>query len=817
MKETQKVNVLDLPNQQERNDGIYEEFWKVRDPQVFAKKILNQRAARKYFRSEGLYKDLFCKTNESVKIDFRSKDKDRKIIIKQAKNMNIFTIFAQNDMKKLKQKQMCKYIRAIISLKKENISKEESKQIWMQCSGSLDMNRQNQQYYKKILQQQYYDVSEHQIDQDMKRSRELVAEDSQLQAMKRIFIAYARRNACIGYCQGLNYIVAKFLRFGISEEESFWLLVQLLENILPLDYYPSMMMGVVCDQKIFEQILKVENEKVYKKLNSFEANVLNILLTQWIVCLFTQALDDSLLLVIFNHLFTKGSIIIFKVCLVLINYCEKEILKSEGLEVVKKVENKLKDWKDAKKFSSKLEKIYINEKGINFMREFYKQICLIQLKQKSMNRRYQPKQIDFSKIECNQDYPTCKHLIEKENTRDNNQPPEYFIFKSTRNFQFVWDYFQNSKNGDKRNVGINEDEDIMQTLHDHICPKKQLNNKSSIKIQEQNSEIINLQIQDQKEITIKNEQEQQQNEVIQIKQQNNNQQLQQQIQNLQKIENQNVNQSAQNQEIFLQQIENQENKIQQIQNKEINHQQIEKQQQQYDNQNENGFQKLQTENEQQNEIQQNQNILTETKQIQIVGVQNQNILTESEQIQIVNEQLKHIKLDQSVVQDYNNQSKIQNEVQINENQQTQQEHQNEQQGSTLKYKNYQPILANIDEETKVQQIESEEICDRTNKLDRSQNTSQVYSVILQEQSYDFNNTTRYNIDPCRYSSDSSVEPQLYFKKEELDNSNSIRFFSDITRQKNKFNYLINNPSKNQTNNYNFSEISKVIKEIQEEA
>ncbi|KAL4450312.1 hypothetical protein ABPG74_009018 [Tetrahymena malaccensis] len=803
MKEVQKVNVLDLPNQEERNDGIYEEFWKVRDPQVFAKKIMNQKAARKYFRSEGLYKDLFCKTNESVKIDFRSKDKDRKIIIKEAKSMSIFTLFAQKDMKKLKQKQMCKYIRAIINLKKENITQEESKQIWMQCSGSLDMNRQNQQYYKKILQQQYYDVSEHQIDQDMKRSRELVAEESQLQAMKRIFIAYARRNACIGYCQGLNYIVAKFLRYGISEEESFWLLVQLLENILPLDYYPSMMMGVVCDQKIFEQILKVENEKVYKKLNSFEANVLNILLTQWIVCLFTQALDDSLLLVIFNHLFTKGSVIIFKVCLVLINYCEKEILKSEGLEVVKKVENKLKDWKDAKKFSQKLEKIYINEKGINFMREFYKQICLIQLKQKSKNRRYQPKQIDFSKIECNQDYPTCKHLIEKENTRDNNQPPEYFIFKSTRDFQFDWSYFQNSKNGDKRNIAINEDEDIMQTLHDHICPKKQINNKSSIKISEQNSEINYLQKQANKEITIPIEPEQQR-ELNQIKQNNNQQILQQQIQK-QLIENQ--NQQTQNKETPLQQIENQENKIQQqienqenkiqqIKNQEINLLQIEKQQQ--NNHNRNGSLKLQTENQQKDKI------------------LNQNILTQSQQIQIVNEQLKHIKLDQSVMQDQN---KIQNEnLMILKLQQ--EEQQSEEYEATVKFNNDNNnplILQNMDEETKVQQIEVDEIDDIANKLDKSQNVSQMYSVFFQEQSYDIQNTTRCNIDPCRYSSDSSVEPQLYFKKEELDNSNSIRFFSDITRQKNKFNYLINNQSKNQTNNYNFTEISKVIKEIQEEA
>lgn len=42
------------------------------------------------------------------------------------------------------------------------------------------------------------------------------------------------------------------------------------------------------------------------------------------------------------------------------------------VEVVKVIENKVRSWKDTKKFKQKLEKIYINEKGINFMREFYK-------------------------------------------------------------------------------------------------------------------------------------------------------------------------------------------------------------------------------------------------------------------------------------------------------------------------------------------------------------------------------------------------------------------------------------------------------------
>ncbi len=40
----------------------------------------------------------------------------------------------------------------------------------------------------------------------------------------------------------------------ISENDGFWLLVQIIEKILPIDYYNSMM-GLLIDQKIFLKIL----------------------------------------------------------------------------------------------------------------------------------------------------------------------------------------------------------------------------------------------------------------------------------------------------------------------------------------------------------------------------------------------------------------------------------------------------------------------------------------------------------------------------------------------------------------------------------
>ena len=52
----------------------------------------------------------------------------------------------------------------------------------------------------------------------------------------------------MGYCQGVNFIAARLLTC-MKEEEAFWVLNQIIEKYLPLDYY-SNMVGVLVDQKV---------------------------------------------------------------------------------------------------------------------------------------------------------------------------------------------------------------------------------------------------------------------------------------------------------------------------------------------------------------------------------------------------------------------------------------------------------------------------------------------------------------------------------------------------------------------------------------
>jgi hypothetical protein len=79
----------------------------------------------------------------------------------------------------------------------------------------------------------------HQIEMDLKRTFP-EDEDMKLPGMvvsiRKILVAYTKRNPLVGYCQGMNFILGRLIKI-LPEEEAFWVFTMLIESILPLDYY----------------------------------------------------------------------------------------------------------------------------------------------------------------------------------------------------------------------------------------------------------------------------------------------------------------------------------------------------------------------------------------------------------------------------------------------------------------------------------------------------------------------------------------------------------------------------------------------------
>ena len=105
--------------------------------------------------------------------------------------------------------------------------------------------------------------------------------------MNEILNNYSRRNAYVGYCQGLNFIVYFLLQNGFQNEECFWVLTNIIENILPINYFTSME-DIMVDMMILQKLVMFYIPDLDSFMQSIAAD-LAIPVIRWFLCLFTNS------------------------------------------------------------------------------------------------------------------------------------------------------------------------------------------------------------------------------------------------------------------------------------------------------------------------------------------------------------------------------------------------------------------------------------------------------------------------------------------------------------------------------------------------
>ena len=145
--------------------------------------------------------------------------------------------------------------------------------------------KDNPGYYDELLHNfpSYPNPCIYQIELDLKRTfssdNNFWTDQNDLK-LRRVLSAYIRRNPTVGYCQGMNFITAVLIT-QLEEEEAFWVLCQIIETLLPVDYF-TMMTGVVIDQRAFEALLEQYYPDVYRHMikHTFQPESFT---TQWFV------------------------------------------------------------------------------------------------------------------------------------------------------------------------------------------------------------------------------------------------------------------------------------------------------------------------------------------------------------------------------------------------------------------------------------------------------------------------------------------------------------------------------------------------------
>lgn len=199
---------------------------------------------------------------------------------------------------------------------------------------------QNSNLYENLLKkcEDKENPASRQIELDLHRTltnnRHFSVPTSQyIQKLRRVLLAFSWHNPTIGYCQGLNRLAALILLVMQEEESSFWCLVDIVENIMPVEYYSKTLAASQVDQRVFKDFLA---EKLPKLTAHFEQHKIDLSLItfNWFLVVFVDSLVSDILLRVWDAFLYEGTKVIFRYALAIFKYNEEEILKKhESTEI----------------------------------------------------------------------------------------------------------------------------------------------------------------------------------------------------------------------------------------------------------------------------------------------------------------------------------------------------------------------------------------------------------------------------------------------------------------------------------------------------
>ncbi|XP_078532684.1 TBC1 domain family member 2A isoform X2 [Lissotriton helveticus] len=199
---------------------------------------------------------------------------------------------------------------------------------------------QNSSHYENLLKkcEDKENPASRQIELDLHRTltnnRHFSVPTSQyIQKLRRVLLAFSWHNPTIGYCQGLNRLAALILLVMQEEESSFWCLVDIVENIMPVEYYSKTLAASQVDQRVFKDFLA---EKLPKLTAHFEQHKIDLSLItfNWFLVVFVDSLVSDILLRVWDAFLYEGTKVIFRYALAIFKYNEEEILKKhESTEI----------------------------------------------------------------------------------------------------------------------------------------------------------------------------------------------------------------------------------------------------------------------------------------------------------------------------------------------------------------------------------------------------------------------------------------------------------------------------------------------------
>ncbi|KAL0945356.1 hypothetical protein HGRIS_000854 [Hohenbuehelia grisea] len=209
--------------------------------------------------------------------------------------------------------------------------------VWLECSGALEMKEPG--LFQDLLVEAEGDSGgvAAEIEKDVGRTMPLNVffggDGAGVDKLRRVLIAYSRRNPSVGYCQGMNLVASTLLLVYADEEDAFWALAAIVEKILPEDFFsPSLLPSQACPLVLADYV-REQTPKLHAHLADFGIDLPAICFS-WFLSLFTDCLPVETLFRVWDVFLMDGLDVLFRVALAILRSNEQELLQCDSTPAV---------------------------------------------------------------------------------------------------------------------------------------------------------------------------------------------------------------------------------------------------------------------------------------------------------------------------------------------------------------------------------------------------------------------------------------------------------------------------------------------------
>ncbi|KAI5741283.1 hypothetical protein M8J76_012159 [Diaphorina citri] len=221
------------------------------------------------------------------------------------------------------------------SMTRQGIPHSLRPQLWLRLSGALEKKALSKIKYQDIVKASSSDALAFakQIEKDLLRTMPTNAcfstfSSTGVPRLRRILRALAWLFPDIGYCQGTGMIAASLLLL-MEEEEAFWTLSAIVEDLLPASYYTPNLIGIQADQKVLRSLVASGLPQLEVSLLQHDIE-LSLITLHWFLTLFASVVHFKILLRIWDLLFLDGSIVLFQITLGMLKIKEPVLVTLEN-------------------------------------------------------------------------------------------------------------------------------------------------------------------------------------------------------------------------------------------------------------------------------------------------------------------------------------------------------------------------------------------------------------------------------------------------------------------------------------------------------